>query len=104
MQMRQQARDQTLTNLAKLNAHSPRENTPDVHHNAYIDFLIEHINTDPRGHRLWLGNLDATVFEYVVTHVPSLRTATLNPSKISKVHATLWGGADLMADIRAAVI
>ena len=65
---------------------------------------MKHINTNTRGHRLWLGNLDAFTFDYIYTHAPALRTAVLNPAKISKIHATLWAGAHLMADIRTAVI
>ena len=97
-------RDQTLKEVAKLQAYLPRDNTPDAHLNAYIDFLIKNINTDPRGHRLWLGNLDASTFQYIHAHAAPLTTAILNPTKIHKMHAILWKGAHQMSDIRTVVI
>ena len=82
-------RDKTIEEVAKIKAHLPRDNTQDAHLNTYIDFPIEHINTDPRGHRIWLGNLDASAIQYIHTHAPTLQTAILNPNKIKKIHATL---------------
>ena len=65
-------RDKAIEEVAKLKAYLPRVNTLDAHLNTYIDFLIDNINKDPRGHRLWLGNLGASTFQHIHAHASPL--------------------------------
>ena len=76
-------RDQTLK-VAKPKAYLPCDNTPDAHLNTYIDFLIDNINTNPRGHRIWLGNFDASTFKYYIHMQTPLSQSSSTPQRFTK--------------------
>ena len=80
-------RDEVLTKLESMII-IQRNLTPEQQAmKDYITFLVTRMPIDSRGHRFWIGKLDADAFNYLYHFLRGLRYSPVNSKDISEIQA-----------------
>ena len=97
-------RDEVLTKLESMITRQSNLAPEQQAKKDYLKFLVNHMPNDSRGHRFWIGNLDAEAFSFLYHFAGDLRYAPVNSKDIREIHDILWDGVLRMMSLRNAQI